>query len=84
MQTKKNPRTLSAFLAANPALEVVAHPNPAGLGPRRFLRQSKGEYLFDRPGLGVSSMPVAADFEMTADGFTVLGGRIVYRRTHAP
>lgn len=42
-----------AMLTANPHLEVVRHPNPAGLGPRRFFRVegkgAKAELVFMRP-----------------------------------
>lgn len=73
-------RDVLAFLKANPDLEVIAHPNPAGLGPRRFVGLTGGEYVFDRPGRGTSYLTPSHVTELTADGFTAVSGRIVYRK----
>ena len=77
------PNLLLRWLTENPDLVVVAHPNPLGLGPRRFVRMTRRHYVFDRPGQGESVLPVTAECVRTADGFTTLGGKIVYRRAGA-
>lgn len=93
-----------AYLGANPDLEVTAHPNPVGLGRRKFVRLDKGELVFERPnpawataeqwkrdaGLVKETEPsflslklALAEATMTDDGFTMLDGRIVYRKVAA-
>jgi hypothetical protein len=84
---------LLAFLRSNPDLTVVRHPNPKGLGPRRFVKVEKGEIVFARadpnpdpyqsaygkePGEVMSYLPADAPARMTNTGFTLLDGRIEY------
>lgn len=84
--TRAKKKELIAFLTANPNLVVTAHPNPNGLGPRRFDRVIQGQLVFMRPGRydeEPSFLTISDDIKLTVDGFTILGftimdGRVVY------
>lgn len=85
---KPTKKQFLAILAARPHLECVRHPNPKGLGPRRFLKFEKKEYVFLRPNLKYqnewdpkevpSYLEGDADIVLTDNGFTILDGRIEY------